>query len=990
MASHPKPGDATARPALLLGFAGILAGLALPFCPVRAQTTTVTWPVPGQPVVSSSVIVVPYRPLHLQASIPCPALRTAATHAGPVIVLTTGTDPASLTVRGDHAEISVAAGGRSVRLPVPPDSDTCFMQIEAGPNGIRVGDVASNHATALPAQPVPKVFGFRTGLTAADAAGMQVRAEIGEPFLTRPGPLKIALTLVQLIAAAVAMWLLPRPAPPPRPRRARPQLWWIDAAVVAALAGWAVIGPLAVDDGWATMIARNEAATGNPGNYYRWWNAAEAPFALGQQLLAPLTDVSLAPLWLRMPSTALAVATWLVLTRGLLPTALPKIAATARIRGLAAICLLAAWLPFNLGTRPESYVALGVTATLALAMSARSPAGVGWLLLIVALTVPISPNSVIVAAPIVVFAPRLIAVLRAVAVSRMQLASWVVLLCCIATVALTTIFADQTWDGAVIATDWHSFFGPSLPWYEEPLRYHYLLQLDQQGTFAKRLPVLLSTAMLPIVVLLARRRGDWAGRVAVRLAATVTLALALFALSPSKWSYHFGAAAGLFAALLTVGIVMLCRQTPRARWYAAHVGALGLVLTAGAAALVFAGPNAWWLPAVYDVPWADMAPRPLGLPLAHPMLWIGLLAALSLVAIAARQRGAHRVLSVGPAVVTIAAIGTGLALLVGSFIAAPIRRPSGSLALMNIRQISGSRSCGLADDIDVLPDGAVLDVSNSPGAANMGFTAQGGFLPSAPPPDPPGQATSTFLWGSRGTGVAATATMTSPWFLLPVLPRDSGIAVSVSGRTDDGNTLALEFGRYGGPEVATLGDRTPPDHPPAGEDPDHPLWRTIGVDATDVPPGADRVRIRAIDSRTDSFGWLAFTGPRLRSIVPLNRFLAAHGPVLISWPESFLFPCVRNIATVRGAVAQTPVTIIESPRPWLTDDRNPDIGGTFAELAESGELHEIPSRLIGHPEVDWGAVKVSGDTAARDAYQRTVTEVTVPGIGGVAHQRAER
>ncbi|YCU49697.1 hypothetical protein ACRYGS_05665 [Mycobacteroides abscessus] len=45
--------------ALLVGLVGIVAGLALPFCPVRAQTTTLTWPVPGQPVVSSSAIVVP-------------------------------------------------------------------------------------------------------------------------------------------------------------------------------------------------------------------------------------------------------------------------------------------------------------------------------------------------------------------------------------------------------------------------------------------------------------------------------------------------------------------------------------------------------------------------------------------------------------------------------------------------------------------------------------------------------------------------------------------------------------------------------------------------------------------------------------------------------------------------------------------------------------------------------------------------------------------
>jgi arabinosyltransferase C len=99
---------------------------------------------------------------------------------------------------------------------------------------------------------------------------------------------------------------------------------------------------------------------------------------------------------------------------------------------------------------------------------------------------------------------------------------------------------------------------------------------------------------------------------------------------------------------------------------------------------------------------------------------------------------------------------------------------------------------------------------------------------------------------------------------------------------------------------------------------------------------------------------------------------------------------VHNVATVSGGLAQTPGTVIESPRPWSTDDRDPNIGGTFAELAVFGALHEIPSRLVGHPEIDWGSVLVSGDNAARDAYGRTVTEVTVPGIGGVTHPSAER
>src|SRR4029079_11378035 len=99
--------------------------------------------------------------------------------------------------------------------------------------------------------------------------------------------------------------------------------------------------------------------------------------------------VSLAPLWLRLPSTLLAIATWLVLSRGVLGAAIPAVAATARIRVLAAALLLAGWLPFNLGVRPESYVAFGATVVLAIVWRARSPRGVAVAVLVAALTVPI-------------------------------------------------------------------------------------------------------------------------------------------------------------------------------------------------------------------------------------------------------------------------------------------------------------------------------------------------------------------------------------------------------------------------------------------------------------------------------------------------------------------------------------------------------------------------------------------------------------------------
>lgn len=963
---------------MLIGVAGVASGLLLPFAPVVTETTTITWPAPGQPTVSSAALVVPYRPQQLTATVPCAASRTAPTTA--VRVLDTG--GLSITDSGNGAVLRL--DDLELRLSPFGTAPDCAVRVEAGPSGVSVVQADGRVAT-FAGQPVPRVFGMHTDLDPAAAQGLSVTAVITGPFATTPTAIKVALVTVQVLAAAAALVLLrsPRRAPLRLPARWS-RLWLVDAAVIGTLGAWAVIGPLAVDDGWATMIARHAATTGNPGNYYRWWDAAEVPFAFSQQLLAPLTEVSIAPLWLRLPSTVLAVATWFVLSRGVMPAALPTIAATARVRMLAALTLLCAWLPFNLGTRPESFVALGFITALALAWRARRPAALGWLALVCALTVPISPTGVLVLAPVLVFAGRLRAAARRGPRSRLTVAA---LVGAVGAVGLTVVFADQTWDALVTATDWHTFFGPSLPWYQEPTRYRYLLQADQQGSMAKRMPILISIALLPLATLLARRRRDRTAAATRRLAAVLVLMLALFAVVPSKWSYHLGAGAGVFAAFTTVAVVLLARRSRGAGRREAVVGVMGSVLLAATIALAFAGPNAWWLPNLYDLPWASSPIRPGDVPLDNAVLWIGLLAAGTLTMLMIRRSAPAPLLALGPAVLTLVAFATVLTVLVGSFAAAPIRRPAGALALANLHRIASTRVCGLADDIDVLPDGEVLTTAE-PDSPPSGFAPGAGFYPGAPPPDAPGSGASRYLWGSWTTGPGATADVTTPWFTLPGLTPDSGVALSVSGRTTDGNALRLEFGAARDSGVAPTGARVPVDRPAADETPDNPLWRSIGVDTAEVPAGSDRVRVVASDGRTDERGWLAFTGPRLRTTVPLTTFLAANGPVLISWPQAFLFPCVHNVAVVSGGVAQTPRTVIESPRPWLTDDRNPAIGGTFAGLSEFASLGEIPSRVVGHPEIDWGTVRVS--SPVQDRYARTTTRSTHWGIGSSRGPRPER
>jgi len=1063
---------------LLIGCLGVVAALALPFAPVFAERTEVAWPGPGQPAVSTTAFFAPYRPVGLTATLPCPVLRAATEQGHPVAVLATAADGAGLLVRVAGGSAQVFLNGRLAGA-VPVGMADCGVTVIADAGGVLV-DAAGGAVARLPTEPIPEVREFRTELSAARAAGLTVRAATMDPFALRSTGLKRLLLTVQLLAAAAALvWLARGSLALVRPTRSGRAALAVDAAVLITLAGWAVIGPLSDDDGFAAMIARNSRDAGYQGNYYRWWNASETPFALAQHVLAPLTEVSMGPLWLRMPSTLLAMLTWFALSRGVLPAAVPRLAHRAGLRLLAAGCFLACWLPFNLGVRPEAYLAAGLTCVLALLWRAEGLPSVALATAVAALTVTASPSAVLLAAPVLMFAPKIVRLVRAGtgsagsgeagtseagagagsagrgeagAAPRLLVLARVAALCAVGGVALTLVFADQSWHALAVATRWHTTFGPSLPWYDELERYRFLLAGDQDGTATKRVPVLLTLALLPIVGLLLARRAEGrsgsGGRVgpgAARLAGVATLGLALFWLTPSKWSHHFGALAGVFAAFLVVAMVLLVRcarrfalptptqhpepvalPTPTQHQpdrLPLGVGVAGAALMAMVAGLSFSGPNAWWQPVVYDVPWAAGPVRPGGLPLDSPLCWAAALVAGYLLLRWRRgARPAIGALVAAPALLAGSVVAVSVTVLLVSFVAAPVRQPVGSLALTNLRWLARQPTCGLADAVRVIPDvpGGLLSPSPAPGVPSAGLprptgartatgaaggsTAEGGFLagagfdPAAPPPDPPGTGISTYLWGSLSGGPFATGTLTSPWFTLPPVAPDQQVAVSVAGRTDGGNRLALEFGgATDPPDTPSTGTRTtarvqelaeviPPDPPRAapGQDPDYRLWRAVGVDAEQIPPGANRVRVRAVDATADPSGWLAVTGPRLRQVRRLTDYLATHPPVLVNWPIAFLFPCVTDRVAVRAGLAQAPAVVLEAPRRYAglsAATTEPSIGGNFAGLRSLGGLGEEDNELLGLPGVDWGDVLLAHYQGARDAYQLTTSWERVSGLG---------
>ena len=976
------------------GLVGVIAALLLPFAPVTAQQATVTWPAAGKPTASTTAFFVPYRPQELTATIPVVALRPPADGAA-VTVLATGPVDDGLVIEASHSGARVRVGDRVVSLPRSVIDGPGYLTLRADSGGVTVSGPTGLIDTLADAR-VPRVFGFRTALAPQDAARMSVTAKTTSVFATSPTNLKRLLVAAQLLSVAAAVVLLMRTRDPdaatahrgsPAGEGSRAGRAAVDTGVVGTLAIWAVVGPLAVDDGWATLIARTYAASGNPGNYYRWWNASETPFAFWEQMISPLTSISVAPVWLRGVSTLIAIAAWLVTSRGVLGAALPALTASARWRAVAALCFLAAWMPFNLGVRPEGMVALGVVSVVALLWRARGLGAVAGAVLIAAATVGLSPTAIVVVAPFLVFAPRIFELLRAGASHPGDLVLRVLLLAAIAAACSTVVFFDQTWDGFVTATDWHRFFGPSFPWYREPDRYRNLLGADQMGSFAKRLPVLLSVALVPIAGLLMIRRRDGIAAAAGRLGAVLVVALLLMALTPSKWSYHLGALAAVFAAFLTVAVALLLGRTDAAGGRrGVLIGLAGGCLVACAAALSFAGPNAWWLPVLYRVPWAMTGPRPFGIPLRSVIFWgLLLLTAYALSAVARRARRAgragrdSRVFTVGPAGLVLAGVLGSIVIMLGSFVSAPLRYPTGSLAVANWRWLLGKPSCGFADSVDVLADEEILTAAERT-ASSTGFTAGSGFAPQAPPPDPPGSGMSTYLWGSRNAN-PGPASLTTAWFTLPSLGAADGLSTSVVGKADS-SRIAFEFGRAGrspNAEVVSLGQVTTTDPAPPDLNAQLGVWRAVTVDAAQIPAGADRVRLRVegAGGRTD---WVAVTGPRRNSRVPLSEFLSGLGPVLLSWPQSFVFPCVHDVARVADGVAQTPRVVMVDAGPWFTEPQDQRLAGVFAGLQPYGQLYEVPTRFRGHSGPQWGALLLSA-APSPDAYDLRLDQVRRPGHG---------
>src|SRR6185437_12396767 len=427
-----------------------------------------------------------------------------------------------------------------------------------------------------------------------------------------------------------------------------------DVAVIGGFVLWHVIGANSSDDGYILGMARVADRAGYMSNYFRWFGSPEDPFGWYYNLLALMTHVSYASLWMRVPDLFAGLVCWLLLSREVLPRLGPAVAASKPASWAAGLVLLTAWMPFNNGLRPEPIIALGSLVTYVLIersmrYSRLTPAALA--IITAAFTLGVQPTGLIAVAALVAGGRHILRIL----VKRRRLVGTLPLVApmlAAGTIILTVVFADQTLSTVLEATRIRTAVGPSQAWYTENLRYYYLFLPTVDGSLSRRFGFFVTALSLftSLFIMLRRHRVPGVARgPAWRLMGVIFGTMFFLMFTPTKWVHHFGLFAAVGAAMAALATVLVSRVVLRsARNRMAFLSALLFVL-----ALCFATTNGWWYVSSYGVPFNSAMPKIGGITISTIFFVLFAIAAVytAWLHFASRKHGEGRVaraLSVAP------------------------------------------------------------------------------------------------------------------------------------------------------------------------------------------------------------------------------------------------------------------------------------------------------------------------------------------------------
>ncbi|MCT1641079.1 arabinosyltransferase domain-containing protein [Dietzia cinnamea] len=630
--------------AIVSGLVGTLCFLALPFLPVSQTTSTVQWPQNGS-VGSVTAPLMAHSPQRFTATAPCDLVGGLPADGG--ILLSTapaGGEEAgdrALFVRASADTVDVVSRNRVI-VSAPRDrveaGDCTQLSVVAAPTYVEASfDGIDGAARRVDADDLrPMVVGVYTDLPADTAVpeGLDVTVQVDSRFTTYPTAWKWAAIVIGLLSTAVALWALHAldQTDGRRARRFLPRGWFRirppDIAVIGTLGVWHFVGGNTSDDGYILSMARAADPAGYMANYYRWYGVPESPFGSPYyDLLTLFSHVSTASPWMRLPALLAAILCWLVLSREVLPRLGRAARTTPVVVWSAAAVFLAFWMAFNNGLRPEPIIALGALLTwvsVERAIATRRMLPFAIAVIIASFSLATGPTGLMAVAALLM---GLRAVVRTVVIRGRVIGSYLALVAPVlasGTMVLICVFGVQTLAAVLEAIRVRGEIGPSLSWFEEFVRYYYLMIPTVDGSLARRLPVLLVLLCLAVVVGTLLRRGKVPGAASGpvwRLVGVVVGTAFFMMFSPTKWTHHFGVYAGIGGAIAALGALAISASAVRtARNRTLFLGVILVVV-----ALAFAGPNGWWYVSSYGIPWWDKAPSIRGIDAATVLLVLAVL-----------------------------------------------------------------------------------------------------------------------------------------------------------------------------------------------------------------------------------------------------------------------------------------------------------------------------------------------------------------------------
>ncbi|WP_446680242.1 arabinosyltransferase domain-containing protein [Amycolatopsis acididurans] len=1014
--------------AIVLGLFAAACALAYPFLPVVQDTAQINWPA-GSDTRPVNAPLVGYWAQDMRVDLPCATIQSVSGRS-PGGGLLFSTIPAERTGNGAGMQLRVDNGlltalnrGEQVaRQPLPATG--CDVQFTSDATHTTL-KVAGTPVYDSGGDVRPRVLGIYTDITSAKdpTNGLHVSITPDTRYQSSPTGWKVGIGVfgvLSLIGCLIAVNRLDARTARRAPRWA-PVGWWKltarDFTVFGTLGAWVFIGPVTSDDGYILTMARVADQYGYLTNYHRWFGVAEAPFGWNDHIYELMATVSTVPPWIRLPSFLIGVISWLLISREVLPRLGTQVRASRAASWAAAMVFLVWWLPFNNGVRPEPWAALG--SLLALCAVERTlvtrrllPLCLG--LIAAAFALAATPTALIAVAPFLVAARPLFQMLRA----RARESGWIEVLAPIAAagfIVLVVVFADQTFASVMEATRLRGKVGPDLPWYEELSRYELLFANSADGSMTRRFPVLLLILCTGtcLVVLLRRSRIQGAALgPARRLIGTTALFFLLLALTPTKWTHHFGAFAAVGSAMAALTALATSSTVLRSRRNRAAFLA-GLLAVA---ALAATGPNAYWFVSQLGVPWFDKAPSIHGYHLSTLLLLAAAVAAVfafvenvraqrpGLPPPVEERRG--RALKLGSA---------GLVVVCGLVVAfefasmgKAIQKQWGSYSLgaANVEHLFG-KSCNLSDHVMVEQDpvSSVLKpvaaqtvpvkqpqpanstlppVDQDNGKTDTGFhtDARSDNDPLTGPPH--GFTTSTVpMWSSYHEDHSETPTgrLRTDWYALPQQHAGAQVAVAVAAPAGKATSVSLEFGRQTpqGVEVTKSQVALPSGTGTvSGSGSTKTKWADERVEIGDLPPDVTLVRVVAEDNDITDDGWVAVSAPRVPTFTTLTQRVG-NAPVYMDWPAAFVYPCM-NPVTAHDGVSQIPAYRITAgnlaEEAGIADNIG---GGPLGWLEEVATTPEVPSYLNGDPGQSWGQLMQVEPFTEGAAPQVTHGEKTVWG-----------